>query len=180
MPEKGQWMSYVGVLPPGAALRTTRRSTFATVSPNSHTAHRHVCPPKLCPLEGPVSCRVTIVNSDWCMVRDIIMTVYGDRHNNDCNNSDWCMVTDIIMTVYGDRHNNDCNSSDWCMVTDIITTVYGDRHNNDCNSSDWCMVTDIIMTVYGDRHNNDCNSSDWCMVTDIICIFQSAEVQTRR
>ena len=26
-------------------LHTTRRSTFATVSPNSHTAHGHVCPP---------------------------------------------------------------------------------------------------------------------------------------
>ena len=45
VPEKGQWMSYVGVLSPGAALHTTRRSTFATVSPNSHTAHRHICPP---------------------------------------------------------------------------------------------------------------------------------------
>ena len=45
VPEKGQWMSYVGVLPPGGALRTTRRSMFATVSPKCHTAHRHVCPP---------------------------------------------------------------------------------------------------------------------------------------
>ena len=27
VPEKGQWMSYVGVLLPGAALHTTRRST---------------------------------------------------------------------------------------------------------------------------------------------------------
>ena len=45
VPEKGQWMSYVGVLSPGAALHTTRWSTFATVSPNNHTAHRNVCPP---------------------------------------------------------------------------------------------------------------------------------------
>ena len=42
VPEEGQWMSYVRVLPPGAALHTTRRSTFATLSPNSHTAHRQI------------------------------------------------------------------------------------------------------------------------------------------
>ena len=42
VPEKGQWMSCVGVLPPGAAPHTTRRSTFVTVSPSSHTAHMHV------------------------------------------------------------------------------------------------------------------------------------------
>ena len=42
VPEEGQWMSYVRVLLPGAALQTTRRSTFATVSPNSHTARRQI------------------------------------------------------------------------------------------------------------------------------------------
>ena len=42
VPEKGRWVSYIGVLPPDAAPHTTRRSTLGTVSYNSHTAHRHM------------------------------------------------------------------------------------------------------------------------------------------
>ena len=44
MPEKRQWLSCVGVLP-CPTLHFTRQPMFATVSPNSHTVHRHMGPP---------------------------------------------------------------------------------------------------------------------------------------
>ena len=50
VPEKGQWVSCVGVLSPGAALHTTRRSTLATyhrpqraVLQCHHLTHTHGC-----------------------------------------------------------------------------------------------------------------------------------------
>ena len=45
MLEKGQWTLYIEVFQSVAAFHTTRRPTFATVHPDSHTANRHVDPP---------------------------------------------------------------------------------------------------------------------------------------